>query len=280
LGTNVADKKLDLLIQSYGQALRRFLSVGVIYGGYPGYYVNVPPSGEEYWRYYLDPNGLSNTPDTWDQSLSFNGLVQACEPLNDIPNNGFYQVIGQPPGPSTGPVSSLPLTLDALDNFIGHFRGANNGHIDCLVMNFELRQNYLQLWRSIGQLPEYIIDPVTGYQCLAHDGIPILVNDYIESYDSSGTNNANVNNPENVPDLIAPATPVTSLFAVVFGEDRGGVFGIYPQSFGSSPIKIEHSRSSEESDTIYLRGMVEAGLAFGSRRGVGRLAGIEIISGT
>lgn len=71
-----------------------------------------------------------------------------------------------------------------------------------------------------------------------------------------------------------------SRFAVVFGEDRGGVFGIYPQSFGSSPIKIEHSRSSEESDTIYLRGMVEAGLAFGSRRGVGRLAGIEIISGT
>jgi hypothetical protein len=289
LGTHVPEQKLQLLIQAFAQALQRFLSVGVIYGGYPGYYAtgDAPPTDEQ-WRYYLDPIVGNYELNTWDQSKSFNGFVQSTYPVEvDPPTfspspNGFYQIIGQEPGVPSENVSPFPIALDLLDDFIQHFRGANNGHIDYLVMNSALRRKYLELWRTAQQLPEYLIDPMTGHRCLAHDGVPILTNDYIVNYQHLSvppTPNPNANNPENVPKLDVPVdAEVTSLYAVVCGEENGGVFGIFPQSFGSSPMKIEKARSSEENDTIFLRGMVEAGLAFGSRRGVGRLAGI-LLSG-
>jgi hypothetical protein len=86
LGTHVPEQKLQLLIQAFAQALQRFLSVGVIYGGYPGYYAtgDAPPTDEQ-WRYYLDPIVGNYELNTWDQSKSFNGFVQSTYPVEVDP---------------------------------------------------------------------------------------------------------------------------------------------------------------------------------------------------
>lgn len=156
------------------------------------------------------------------------------------------------------------------------FKGANNGHIDYLVMNSYTRYVYLQLWRVAGELPEYIDDPMSGKRCLAHDGIPILVNDYILDFNPDAPAEFTYLSDEENPEFFTSAAyRQSSIYAVVLGEEREGIFGIYPESFGNSPLKVDQSTPSQSQDTILLRGMIQAGIVPKTRTSVGRLAGIR-----
>lgn len=233
LGVDIQPEKLEEFQFIFSQILRRFLSVALIYGGYNN-------SG---WSYY----------DSWDQSISFSGMQELCEG-----GIGYKHT------------STTSFTLQNLNSFLRTFRGANEAGISCLVMNLQLREKYLNLWHGIPQLPQYITDPISGRLCLAHDGIPIITNDYILTY-INGTDPAS--HPENVG---VGTFDKTSVYAVVLGEENQGAFGIFPSAFGTSPLKIERQRSLETGDTVFLRGMIEAGLATKTTRSIGRWAGIDM----
>lgn len=260
LGTDT-DGMLQQFIVAFGRIMKRFLSLGLVYGGYTG--TSTTPVAGPWLYYWDDPNSFAG----WDQGNSFDGLQQMCGTPGVSPgswNDGYSLLL------------SSSLTLGALDNFLRLFKGSNNGHIDYLVMNWEVREAYLALWRTAGQLPEYMMDPMTGKRCLAHDGIPILINDYIMTYDenASETYLASDANPENVTGTATDRQ--SSIYAVVLGEENQGLFGIYPESFGASPIKIERATSSQSEDTILFRGMIEAGLVTKTHSSIGRLGGIVL----
>jgi hypothetical protein len=251
LGSDAREQNLHEFMQVFGQTLQRFLSVATIYGKYDN----------DGWQYYE-----TSTYSGWNQSSAFLGLQEMCGTPLLAPgtwgDNGYSLLLQN------------YLTLSEIDNFLTLFKGPNNGKIDYLVMNSTLRNIYLSLWRSINQLPQYINDPLTGELCLAHDGIPIIVNDYIINFDpGAGADFVYLTRLEN-PEYFEGGNKQTSMYAVVLGEEKGGLFGVYPESFGSSPLKLEHSVPSQTQDTILLKGMIEAGIVPKTRMSVGRLAGI------
>ncbi len=254
LGADYSEEMLEEFKRILAKIMQRFLSVSVIYGGY-----NI--GGWAYYRPIPVP-----TPIGWSQNLSFDGFNQKCGIPEASPgafNEGYSLLLNQ------------ALTLENLDNFLRQFKGPANGKIDYLVMNWEMKEFYLGLWRAVGQLPQYVVDPTTGELCVAHDGVPILVNDYIMTYDMDPANQEyikNTSNPENVNGNDADRQ--TSIYALTIGEEKGGVFGIYPSSLGAAPLMIEEGVSSQSDDTILIRGKMEAGLVTKTRSGVGRLGGI------
>lgn len=232
VGTALGPARLEEYKRILASMLKRFLSTAVVYGQY----------ASNFWVYDAG----------WDQSLSFAGLHQLASTY------GYVHA------------ASTSLTLANLNRFIRDFRSANQGKIDYLVMNRELREMYLNLWHGSNQVPQYVVDPMTGEQCLAHDGVPILLNDYILTCDTS-------NDPDHPENYAATTIAQTSMYAVVLGEEKQGLFGIYPESFGESPLRVEEAKMSEQEDALFFRGMVEAGLAVKTERAIGRWAGIEVV---
>lgn len=262
LGTENVEQIMVEFEQALAQILWRFFSVALIYGGTYGPLTSPTATN---WYYY--ENSPANSP--WNQAAAFSGLLQTA---------------GSPISPSvdgwsrTGYTEILagPLTLTALDGFLSRFRSANNGNVDYLVMNSAMRDYYLSLWHGAPspQHPQYVMDQMNGRYIVAHCGIPILVNDYIVVHDPNDPFKYiySQSNPEN---LSSPTGVESSIYALVLGEDKGGLFGIYPASFGSSPLKIERLVSSQTKDTVQLQGSIQFGLASKTNSSVGRLCGIQ-----
>jgi hypothetical protein len=140
-----------------------------------------------------------------------------------------------------------PLTLDLMDELIDMVKP---GRPDALFMAKRTRRKLSSLRRSSGNLLETDVDQF-GRRALFYDGLPILVDDFIPTNETQGTE-----------------TAASSIYAARFG--RQGIMGL--QNGG---IQVERVGELETKDATRTRIKWYTGLALMGTLGLARLAGID-----
>lgn len=156
---------------------------------------------------------------------------------------------------SAGPVNGAALSLSMLDEL----KDAVPLGADAFVMRSGTRRAYLQLMRAAGgTTPEMIqLENFTGGPVLAHDGIPILVNDFLPGDEDWGT-----------------ALDTCSIYAVRFNESDG-LHGIYGGN--TAGVRVEEVGTVQNKDAQRIRLKWYVGLALKSTKSLARLKGITNI---
>lgn len=242
--------QLDQDIEALRQDLRRFLSVALIYGGFSN-------GG---WRYFQTGGAIG-----WDVQHMPPGLHMLCTELVDAKRSGVLF--------NEDAVSAPDLSFENLEAFVAKMR-SGSGEPDYLVMNSELRAKLRLLFLNAGIQPEKAEDPFSKRQVLAYDGIPILQDDYIMTYDNTSTY-AYLSSAENPEKASFDTVSRTSMYAVRLGAEAG-LFGLCPLSHGGDPIKVGVWGHAESNHQKQLRAVMTMGLAVRTRRCIGRWAYIDM----
>lgn len=130
---------------------------------------------------------------------------------------------------------------------------------DAFIMRSGTRRAVLNAMRLAGGTtpPMITIENFNGAPVLAHDGVPILVNDFLAADETTGTN-ANT----------------CSVYAVRFNESDGLV-GLYGGS--TAGVRIEEVGTVQNKDAIRIRVKWYVGLALKSTKSIARLKGVTNI---
>jgi hypothetical protein len=130
---------------------------------------------------------------------------------------------------------------------------------DAFIMRSGTRRAVLNAMRLAGGTtpPMISIENFNGAPVLAHDGVPILVNDFLAADETTGTN-ANT----------------CSVYAVRFNESDGLV-GLYGGS--TAGVRIEEVGTVQNKDAIRIRVKWYVGLALKSTKSIARLKGVTNI---
>lgn len=147
------------------------------------------------------------------------------------------------------------LTLSMLDQLADTvINGA-----DCFVMRAGTIRAYRALLRASGGTRGEMIElPNFGLPVLAHNGIPILRNDWLPANETKGTSVGNT----------------CSVYAVRFNE-LDGVHGIY--GGGNAGVTVEDIGTVQNKDARRIRLKWYVGLALKSTRSLARLTGVTNI---
>lgn len=171
------------------------------------------------------------------------------------------QFDGLPKLTSTGQTKAIgvnggALTLTALDEL----KDMVPLGPDCYIMRSGTRRAYLNAIRAAGGTtpPMIQLENFTGGPVLAHDGIPIIVNDYLAGDEDQGTSQDNT----------------CSIYAIRFNESDGlhGLFG-----GASAGIRLEEVGPVQNKDAQRIRLKWYVGLALKSTKSIARLKGITNI---
>ena len=147
----------------------------------------------------------------------------------------------------TAGANGAALTLDMLDELIDTVKP---GRPDALLMAKRTRRKLSSLRRSSGNLLETDVDAF-GRRALFYDGIPLLVDDFLPTSETQGTE-----------------TAASSVYAVKFG--RQGVMGLQ-----NSGIQVERVGELETKDATRTRIKWYTGLALFGTLGLSRLKGVN-----
>ena len=147
----------------------------------------------------------------------------------------------------TAGANGAALTLDMLDELVDEVKP---GRPDALFMAKRTRRKLSSLRRASGNLLETDVDQF-GRRALYYDGIPILVDDFIPTDETQGTE-----------------TAASSIYAARFG--RQGLMGL--QNGG---IQVERVGELETKDATRTRIKWYTGLALMGTLGLARLKGIN-----
>lgn len=147
----------------------------------------------------------------------------------------------------TAGANGAALTLDMLDELIDTVKP---GRPDALLMAKRTRRKLSSLRRSSGNLLETDVDAF-GRRALFYDGIPLLVDDFLPTTETQGTEIA-----------------ASSVYAVKFG--RQGVMGLQ-----NSGIQVERVGELETKDATRTRIKWYTGLALFGTLGLARLQGVN-----
>lgn len=151
-------------------------------------------------------------------------------------------------------VNGGALTLTALDELLDK---VPNG-ADFIMMRSGTRRAYVaQLRAASGNTGAMIQHPNFDVPVLAHNGVPIIVNDYLPGDEAQGT---------------APAT--ASVYAVRANE-LDGLHGLYGGD--AAGIRVEAIGTVQNRDAIRTRVKWYCGLALKSTKSVARLKGVTNI---
>lgn len=143
------------------------------------------------------------------------------------------------------------LTLSALDQLIDQVpKGA-----DALIMRKGTVRAFRSLLRAAGgTAPAELMMENFGRPMLTHNGVPILVNDFMPANEVAGTNDK-----------------TCSVYAVRLNE-ADGLHGLYGGD--NAGIRLEHVGTVQNKDADRIRLKWYAGLALKSTQSVARLSGI------
>lgn len=127
---------------------------------------------------------------------------------------------------------------------------------DAFIMRSATRRAVLNAMRLAGGTtpPMITIENFNGAPVLAHDGVPILVNDFLADDETTGTNDA-----------------TCSVYAVRFNESDGLV-GLYGGP--TAGVRIEEVGTVQNKDAIRIRVKWYVGLALKSTKSIARLKGV------
>lgn len=139
------------------------------------------------------------------------------------------------------------LTLDKLDELVDSVKP---GRPDALLMAKRTRRKLSSLRRSSGSLLETDVDAF-GRRAMFYDGIPLLVDDFLPTTETQGTESA-----------------ASSIYAVKLG--RQGIMGLE-----NGGIQVERVGELETKDATRTRVKWYCGLALFSTLGIARLKGIN-----
>lgn len=144
------------------------------------------------------------------------------------------------------------LTLSALDQLLDQ---VPNG-ADVLVMRKGTVRAFRTLMRAAGgTTPAELMLENFGRPMLTHNGVPILVNDFLPGNEKTGTNEA-----------------TCSVYALRLNE-ADGLHGLYGGS--NAGIRLESVGTVQNKDADRIRLKWYAGLALKSTQSMARLAGIQ-----
>jgi hypothetical protein len=152
-------------------------------------------------------------------------------------------------------VNGAPLALTMLDEL----KDAVPLGADAFVMRSGTRRAYLNAIRAAGGTtpPMIQLENFTGGPVLAHDGIPIIVNDFLAADEDMGT-----------------ATDTCSVYAVRFNE-ADGLHGIFGGS--TAGVRVEEVGTVQNKDAVRIRLKWYVGLALKSTKSIARLQGVTNI---
>lgn len=154
----------------------------------------------------------------------------------------------------TAGANGASLTLSMLDELAD---SVING-ADAFVMRAGTIRAYRALLRATGGTNGMMIEiPNFGVPVLAHNGLPILRNDYLPTNEVQGS-----------------ATNTCSIYAARFNE-ADGLHGLY--GGGSAGVRVENIGTVQNKDANRIRLKWYAGLALKSTRSLSRLKGVTNI---
>jgi hypothetical protein len=130
---------------------------------------------------------------------------------------------------------------------------------DAFIMRSGTRRAIMQAMRLAGgTTPEHItLQNFNGAPVLAHDGIPILVNDFLPGNETQGSSNV-----------------TCSIYAVRFNE-ADGLHGLY--GGGNAGVTVEDIGTVQNKDAQRIRVKWYAGLALKSTKSIARIKGVTNI---
>lgn len=151
-------------------------------------------------------------------------------------------------------VNGAALTLSMLDQLLDQ---VPNG-ADAIVMRRGTLRAFRALMRAAGgtSAAEYMM-PAFGRPMLTHNGVPILVNDFLPANETQGS-----------------GTNLCSVYAARFNE-ADGLHGLYGGS--DAGIRIESVGTVQNKDADRMRVKWYCGLALKSSQSMARLSGISNI---
>jgi hypothetical protein len=151
-------------------------------------------------------------------------------------------------------VNGGALTLTAMDQLVDQ---VPNGP-DMLMMRSGTRRAYVaQLRAAGGNTGAMIQHPNFDVPILAHNGVPIVINDYLPANETQGT-----------------GTNMCSVYAVRANE-LDGVHGLYGGD--AAGIRVESIGTVQNKDAVRTRLKWYCGMALKSTKSVARLAGVSNI---
>lgn len=152
-------------------------------------------------------------------------------------------------------VNGAPLSLTMLDEL----KDAVPLGADAFVMRSGTRRAYLAAIRAAGGTtpPMIQLENFNGGPLLAHDGIPIIVNDFLADDEDQGTN-----------------TDTCSVYAVRFNESDG-LHGLYGGP--TAGIRVEEVGTVQNKDAQRIRLKWYCGLALKSTKSIARIKGVTNI---
>lgn len=158
------------------------------------------------------------------------------------------------PGPNGG-----PLTLDGMDALVALVtEGQSEMDNKVLVMNNETFKKYRGLVRGTGGPLEYTTRTASpGMTYAAHNGVAILISDYVPNNENLGT-----------------GTNLTSIYCCTLGYQLNGLFGVVPPGVGQDGLIIEKAQTAERTDVCVYRIKWYVTLALGQIKGLARFRGI------
>lgn len=175
-------------------------------------------------------------------SKEFDGIARMTDADNDEANDEMVISAGENGGALT--LSMLDQLLDTVKN------GA-----DALVMRRGTLRAFRNLLRTAGgtSAAEFMM-PAFGRPMLTHNGVPILVNDFLPANEKAGTNEA-----------------TCSVYAVRLNE-ADGLHGLYGGE--NAGIVVENVGTVQNKDATRIRLKWYAGLALKSTQSLARLTGV------
>lgn len=149
------------------------------------------------------------------------------------------------------PAAAQPLSFDNLDALLDKLP---NG-ADFLQMRSGTRRAYVAACRAVGGNDAVMIQlPNFGKPVLTHNGVPILINDYLPANETLGANNN-----------------TTSVYAVRANE-LDGLHGLYGGK--SAGLRVENVGTVQNKDAVRTRVKWYCGLALKSTKSMARLVGV------
>lgn len=156
------------------------------------------------------------------------------------------------------------LTLDRLDELLDLVK-AKDGQIDWIQMSSSAVRKYRSLLRALGGTHQDQVTAPDGTSMLAFNGVPVFRNDYLSTTETD--NGA----------ALTGGTQ-TSIYAGVWddGSRKVGVAGIYPAAMPVGGLAFEEAGKKETKDEDVYRVKMYANFASFNRRGIARLAGVNL----
>jgi hypothetical protein len=153
----------------------------------------------------------------------------------------------------TGGANGGTLTLGELDTLIDLVQG---GRVDFLLMSKRSRRHMSTLFRASGASMETRID--FGRWINAYNSIPILISENISDAQTVGT-----------------STDCSSIYAGLFGQEKGGLYAAFNSGGAGTPIMIEDVGALETKDASRTRLKMYVQLCQGSAVTLARLNGVR-----